>query len=126
MSRKRDSLLNQVLSGGPEEDRTPDLLIANDIYDRDINHLSPCCDAKNSGISGGVSTERAQVSARFSPYTERVTECTSASVLCERPTDHRQPVDTTVLCWALALGIALLIAMGTWTWLERKADRGGR
>lgn len=51
---------------------------------------------------------------------------TAANVLCERPTDHRQPMDTTVLWYALALGAAVLVGVAVWNWLERKADRGNR
>ncbi len=48
------------------------------------------------------------------------------SVLTERPTEHRQPMDMTVLGYAMALGLAVLVAVGIWYWLERKADRGNR
>lgn len=46
------------------------------------------------------------------------------SVLTERPTDHRQPMDITVLWYAMALGVAILIAAGIAHWLRPKV-RGG-
>jgi sensor domain CHASE-containing protein len=62
----------------------------------------------------------------MSPYTDRVTECTSASVLCERPTDHRKPMDSSYLDYAMALGLAVLFGVVIWKFLETKADRGER
>lgn len=47
-------------SGGPEEDRTPDLFIANDGVTRTINSLRCCCSAVNRPKAGGKSTNRAQ------------------------------------------------------------------
>jgi hypothetical protein len=47
-------------SGGPEEDRTPDLLIANDTTVRNINDLRRRSSAVNSPITGGECTNRAQ------------------------------------------------------------------
>lgn len=49
-----------------------------------------------------------------------------SSVLTERPTDTRQPMDTTALWYALAAGLAVVVGMAIWTWLERKADQGSR
>jgi hypothetical protein len=47
-------------SGGPEEDRTPDLLIANDTVTREINNLRRCNNVVNSVKTGGECTNRAQ------------------------------------------------------------------
>lgn len=47
-------------SGGPEEDRTPDLLIANEATVSNINELDCFCGAINRGKTGGECTNRAQ------------------------------------------------------------------
>lgn len=41
------------------------------------------------------------------------------SVLTERPTDTRPPMDPAVLWYALALGAAVLVGVAVWTWLDR-------
>lgn len=48
------------LSGGPEEDRTPDLLIAKDGIVISINNLRLRCVAINTPKTGGECTNRAQ------------------------------------------------------------------
>jgi hypothetical protein len=59
--RKNAKLLEyRELSGGPEEDRTPDLLIAKDGIVIDINHLGLRCVAINTPKTGGECTNRAQ------------------------------------------------------------------
>lgn len=62
MDRKNKSLGNQVEVGGPEEDRTPDLLIAKDAVYNHINDLGSRRDAIKSPKPGGECTNRAQVS----------------------------------------------------------------
>lgn len=47
-------------SGGPEEDRTPDLFIANDTTVHNIKDLGWCCVAINRGKTGGECTNWAQ------------------------------------------------------------------
>jgi hypothetical protein len=54
-------------SGGPEEDRTPDLFIAKDTTVIIINDLGWCCVAINRGKTGGECTNRAQHSNRPLP-----------------------------------------------------------
>lgn len=51
-------------------------------------------------------------------------DCLRTGILCERPTDTRQPLDAGALWYAMAAGVAIVIGMAIWTWLERKADRG--
>lgn len=60
----------------------------------------------------------------MSPYTDRVTECTSASVLCERPTTTREPIHTGALLAVMGIGLFALVIAVIWRHLERRADRG--
>ena len=48
------------ISGGPEEDRTPDLLIAKDTMVLDINNLGICCRAIKGLFGYGQCTNWAQ------------------------------------------------------------------
>jgi hypothetical protein len=64
MSKKRNYLVLKGLSGGPEEDRTPDLLIAKDTIVRVINRLGICCRAINRPKTGGECTNWAQPGAQ--------------------------------------------------------------
>jgi hypothetical protein len=60
--------------GGPEEDRTPDLLIANDTLILDINDLPHCSVVRNRGETGGECTNRAQSHQYcFGPVSRRTT-----------------------------------------------------
>lgn len=65
MSKNAKSLWIQEEVGGPEEDRTPDLLIANDVEVKNINNLHHCASAVNSPKSQCVCTNRAQAAATF-------------------------------------------------------------
>lgn len=93
--------------------------------------------AHNAGVEGSspslstkikqldLSPEPRQSVCRF--LCDETTETAAhSSVLTERPTDHRQPMDTTVLGYAMALGLAVLVAVVIWKFLEGRADRGER
>lgn len=110
MSKKLNFLGYQGEVGGPEEDRTPDLLIANDTTINDINNLDRCCVAINGGKTGGECTERAQV----------------GSVLQERPGATQKPLGDTgpYLLIAMGLAVAILVGVGIANWLSKKVERG--
>lgn len=57
--------------GGPEEDRTPDLFIANDTLVRNINDLRRCSNGVNSVKTGGECTDRAQSKLRLNRGSNR-------------------------------------------------------
>ncbi len=48
------------------------------------------------------------------------------SVLTERPDADRGPMDTTILWYVMAIGVAVLVGVVVWKFLEGKADRGNR
>lgn len=60
-------LKNGGRSGGPEEDRTPDLLIANDVAASNINYLRHRNNAINSLETGGECTNWAQCPFPLAP-----------------------------------------------------------
>jgi hypothetical protein len=60
-------LKNLGRSGGPEEDRTPDLFIANDTLNRYINDLRHRNNVVKSPKTGGGCTNRAQLPVHLGP-----------------------------------------------------------
>ncbi len=151
MSKNAKSLSIQGEVGGPEEDRTPDLLIANDTTTNDINKLERGCSAPNSGEMGGECTDRAQWSSVSDPgplstipqwnyckasvysssdnnYGEgvrmtRQSDNTWESVLTERPGGARQMNHETAaaLGWVMAIGMAVLVGVVVFRFLGRPA-----
>jgi hypothetical protein len=147
MSKNAKSLFIHGEVGGPEEDRTPDLLIANDTTINDINKLGRGCNAINSGKTGGECTDRAQLKAdtlsatplwnccKASAYSgsdnyngegvrmTRLSDETWQSVMTERPGGRREMnhETATALGWAMAIGVAVLVGVVVFRFLGRPA-----
>lgn len=106
MHQFRKSLEIQGEVGGPEEDRTPDLLIANDTTIKDINKLPSHCNAINSGKTGGECTNRAQWQ----------------SVLTERPAISWDNLSREAYLLWFWLGVVLAVALVSWLVWDRRVQ----